>query len=218
MTEAIQLAIPLGIILSFLPGAAFFVLLETSASKGFRAGVSFDLGVVLADVVFILIAYFSSYQLLSNLSNQPGLYVFGGFILSAYGIILFRNHEIAKERYQEFTDSYVGLFIKGFILNFVNVGVLVFWLGVLLWVGPALDGKTRHIASFFGILIGTYFTVDLGKIIAAKQLKRKLTRERTILLRKIVGIILVICGIALVVQGFLPKHSFDPITAPAGLQ
>ena len=52
------------IFLSFLIGPVFFVLLETSAVKGFRAALVFDLGVVFADIVFILIAYFSSYKLI----------------------------------------------------------------------------------------------------------------------------------------------------------
>ena len=89
MIEDIQAAIPLGFLLSFMIGPVFFVLLETSATKGFRAGVSLDVGVIFADFVFLLIAYFSSYQLLENLSNEPGLFVFGGMILLVYGIVLF---------------------------------------------------------------------------------------------------------------------------------
>ncbi|MGB5652717.1 MAG: LysE family translocator, partial [Robiginitalea sp.] len=38
MIEDIQAAIPLGFLLSFMVGPVFFVLLETSATKGFRAG------------------------------------------------------------------------------------------------------------------------------------------------------------------------------------
>ena len=60
MIEDILSGIPLGIFLSFMVGPVFFVLLETSALKGFRAALVFDMGVVLADIVFISIAYFSS--------------------------------------------------------------------------------------------------------------------------------------------------------------
>ena len=84
MLEDIQAAIPLGFLLSFMIGPVFFVLLETSAIKGFRAAIAFNFGVILADIVFITIAYFSSFQLLENLSNEPGLYVFGGVILVIY--------------------------------------------------------------------------------------------------------------------------------------
>ena len=86
MIEDIQAAIPLGIILSFMVGPVFFVLLETGATKGFRAALSIDVGVIISDIVFIFIAYFSSFQLLENLSNTPGLYVFGGTILLIYGL------------------------------------------------------------------------------------------------------------------------------------
>lgn len=209
MWEILKAAIPLGIVLSFMPGAAFFVLLETSASRGYRAAISFDLGVVLADVVFILIAYFSSYQLLENLSNQPGLYVFGGMILLVYGVILFLNKESNKEKYKVFAESYLGLFVKGFLLNFINVGVLVFWLGVLLWIGPALNNNGSQIFGFFLVIILTYFSLDLVKISAAKQLKKYLTKQRIILLRKGLGVLLVICGSVLITQGFLPKDKLQ---------
>ena len=100
MIDDIQAAIPLGLLLSFMIGPVFFVLLETSATKGFRAGVSLDLGVILADIVFLLIAYFSSFQLLENLSNEPGLFVFGGMILLVYGIFLFVKKTKKKDECQ----------------------------------------------------------------------------------------------------------------------
>ena len=77
MIQDILTAIPLGIFLSFLIGPVFFVLLETSAVKGFRAALVFDLGVVFADIVFILIAYFSSYKLIEILKNDPAIFIFG---------------------------------------------------------------------------------------------------------------------------------------------
>ena len=58
MLNDIISAIPLGFFLSFMIGPVLFVLLETSVVKGFKAAIIFDLGVVLADVIFILIAYF----------------------------------------------------------------------------------------------------------------------------------------------------------------
>ena len=53
MIEDIQTAIPLGFFLAFMIGPVFFVLLETSVTKGFRAAVVFDLGVIVADIFFI---------------------------------------------------------------------------------------------------------------------------------------------------------------------
>ena len=132
MIQDILTAIPLGIFLSFLIGPVFFVLLETSAVKGFRAALVFDLGVVFADIVFILIAYFSSYKLIESLKNDPAIFIFGGILMLTYGIISFiklkkLKNEVSEEEI-EFVfqkKDYRALFIKVFLLNFINVGVLL---------------------------------------------------------------------------------------------
>jgi len=214
MIEDIQAAIPLGFFLAFMIGPVFFVLLETSATKGFRAAVVFDLGVILADVFFIALAYFSSFQLLENLSNQPGLFVFGGTILAVYGIIIFlkkpqkTSTEVSEIKFIK--TNYLGLFIKGFLLNFINIGVLVFWLGVIIITGPSLENDINRFLVFFGTMILAYFITDLFKILLAKQLKRKLTQSRILKVKKILGLILVICGLVLIVKGFLPKDQLNP--------
>jgi len=211
MLEDIQAAIPLGFFLSFMIGPVFFVLLETSATKGFRAALSFDLGVIIADIIFLLLAYFSSYQLLENLSNQPGLYVFGGVILLIYGIIIFLKKP-GKEKSEEIKTkrtAYLSLFIKGFLLNFINIGVLVFWLGVILVVGPTLDNNPSRILVFFSTMLAAYFITDIFKILLAKQLRRYLTPKRIFLLKKGLGVILIICGVVLIIKGFLPKDQLN---------
>lgn len=211
MIEDVQAAIPLGFFLSFMIGPVFFVLLETSATKGFRAGLTFDMGVIIADILFLIIAYFSSFQLLENLSNQPGLYVFGGVILLIYSITILFNRSPIKEKTDVHTTKtgYLGLFIKGFLLNFINIGVLVFWLGVIIVVGPSLDNDPNRILVFFTTMIATYLITDLFKILLAKQLKSKLTQKRIHLVKKALGIVLAICGIVLIVKGFLPKDRFN---------
>ena len=214
MIEDIQTAIPLGFFLAFMIGPVFFVLIETSATKGFRAAVAFDIGVIIADVFFIGLAYFSSFQLLENLSNQPGLFVFGGMIITVYGIIIFlKKPKISTNEASElvFTKTnYLGLFVKGFLLNFINIGVLVFWLGVIIITGPSLENNFNRFVAFFGTMILAYFITDLFKIILAKQLKRKLTPDRILKVKKLLGLILVVCGLVLIVKGFLPKDKLNP--------
>ncbi len=211
MLDDIQAAIPLGFFLSFVIGPVFFVLLETSATKGFRAGLVFDLGVIIADILFLFIAYFSSSQLLENLSNQPGLYVFGGVILLVYGITTFfkKDQKSQNPQLKAKKGGYLSLFIKGFLLNFINIGVLVFWLGVIIVVGPSLDNEPRRIIIFFSAMLSAYLITDIFKILLAKQLKRKLTRERILLAKKGLGIVLVICGLVFIVKGFLPKDRLN---------
>jgi len=211
MIDDIQAAIPLGFLLSFMIGPVFFVLLETSATKGFRAGLVFDLGVIFADIIFLTIAYFSSFQLLENLSNQPGLYVFGGVILAVYGITIFFNREYigSKTDIKPRKGGYLSLFVKGFLLNFINIGVLVFWLGVIIIVGPSLDNVPNRIIVFFSSMLAAYLVTDMVKIVLAKQLRRKLTIERIRWVKKGLGIVLVIFGVVLITKGFLPKDRLN---------
>ncbi len=211
MLEDIQAAIPLGFLLSFMIGPVFFVLLETSATKGFRAALIFDLGVVLADILFITVAYFSSFQLLQNLSNQPGLYVFGGVILLIYGIITFKKKQVKlrNEAVKITSSDYFSLFVKGFLLNFINIGVLVFWLGIIIIVGPSLENNSERIIVFFTAMIAAYFVTDLFKILLAKQLRKKLTPRRIFLVKKGLGLILMICGLVLIIKGFLPNDKLN---------
>ena len=214
MIEDIQAAIPLGFFLAFMIGPVFFVLLETSVIKGFRAALAFDLGVILADILFIAITYFSSFQLLENLSNQPGLYVFGGTILAIYGFIIYfkkpKKEAIDTKQLSAPKTNYFTLFIKGFFLNFINIGVLVFWLGIIIVVGPSLDNNTNRFIVFFGTMITAYFVTDIIKILLAKQLKNKLTPQAIIKVKRFLGLILVVCGTVLIIKGFLPKDKLNP--------
>jgi len=216
MIDDIQAAIPLGFFLAFMIGPVFFVLIETSVTKGFRAAVAFDAGVIIADIIFIGLAYFSSFQLLENLSNQPGLYVFGGTILTVYGLIVFlkkpNRNDLKAQLSNAFKVNYIELFIKGFLLNFINVGVLIFWLGIIIVTGPSLENDINRFYVFFGSLILVYFITDLFKIVLAKQLKKQLTPVIILKIKKLLGIILIICGLVLITKGFLPKDQLNPQT------
>ncbi|MFC4633740.1 LysE family translocator [Dokdonia ponticola] len=213
MFQDFPAALTAGLVLAFMIGPVFFVLLETAATKGFRAAITFNLGVFTADIIFIGIAYLSSYQLLENLSNAPGLYVFGGVILIVYGLMMYLKKPtrdmLDPSRVKSSKHGNLQLYIKGFLLNFINIGVLVIWLGVIIVVGPTVDNNPVRLFTFLGIMLSTYFVVDLGKIVLAKQLKRFLTPRRIFKVKKMLGLILIICGLVLTVKGFLPKDQMD---------
>lgn len=211
MIEDILSAVPLGFFLSIMPGAVFFVLLETSVIKGFRAALAFDMGAILSDIVFILIAYFSSYRLLESIKDEPALFIFGGLIMVTYGIISFvkisksaRNEIVDEEARDIIRKDYFSLFAKGFLLNFINVGVLGFWLAIIITWGPQLDLDPKRMTVFFTSVIGTYLLIDIGKILLAKQLRKRLTFRNITKIRKGISIVLFVLGIALLIQGSVP--------------
>lgn len=212
MLQDLLAAIPLGFFLSFLLGPVFFVLLETAAIKGFRAALSFNLGVIISDVVLLLIAYLSTTKLLRSIKDDPALFVFGGGMLLTYGIIQFiqtrksLKHQDVPEVQKLNKRDYLGLAAKGFLLNFINIGVLGFWLGLIIIFGPQLEMNGNRLLIFFAVVLGTYFFIDIFKILAAKKLNRKLTPIRIYTLKKGISILLMIFGIVLVSQGLMPQE------------
>jgi threonine/homoserine/homoserine lactone efflux protein len=193
-------------------GPVFFVLLETSVVKGFRAAVVFDCGVVLADVIFILIAYFSSYRLIASIKDDPALFVFGGLVMLTYGVISFVKIKKPKKNIDPedpaelAKTNYLGLFFKGFFLNFINIGVLGFWLALLITIGPKLELKPVRMLAFFSTVIVAYFVTDIFKIMLAKQLRSKLNPHNIMLIKKGISIVLIISGVFLLSQGWFPHE------------
>ena len=213
MLQDILSGIPLGVFLSFMIGPVFFVLLEPSAVKGFRAAFVFDIGVVTADIVFISLAYFSSYRLIQTIKNDPAIYIFGGILMLTYGLVSYVKIQKATKSLDENViieitkNNYLSLFIKGFLLNFINVGVLLFWFLVLITFGPKLELETSRMIIFFATVIGTYLLVDIGKIVLAKQLKSKMTPVNILKMKKLISVLLIVFGLVLMFQGWFPNEN-----------
>jgi threonine/homoserine/homoserine lactone efflux protein len=211
MFDDILAAIPFGIILAFTIGPVFFVLLETSATKGFRSALIFDLGVILADIVFILLAFYSTNKLVDKLKDDPNFVIFGGMLLVTYGTISFvktsksfrsivrEYHKVELEK-----NAFGKLFIKGFLLNFINIGVLIGWLGFIV-VGSTITESPNGVEIFIATMLIVYFLTDLVKIAIAKRLRNKLTPKLIFKTKKIVALAILGFGVLLLVQGFFPK-------------
>ena len=208
----------IGFFMAFMIGPVFFMLIQTSILKGARAAIVFDLGVLLGDLSFILIAYYGSRSLLEEIKDDPRLFFVGGLVLIIYGLITYLEKENKKEALEAakiievpIKNNYLKLFFKGFFLNFINVGVLAFWLGTVLVIGPSLKMNQSAIFYYFGTILISYFITDLGKIFLAKQLKNKMTPQVIFRIKKIMGVILIVCGIFLILKGFIPNERIEEL-------
>ena len=205
----------IGFFMAFMIGPVFFMLIQTSILKGARAAIAFDIGVLLGDVSFILIAYYGSRSLLEKIKDDPRLFFIGGLVLIIYGLITYFNKQNKKEALEatknieiRIKNNYIKLFLKGYFLNFINVGVLSGWLGIVLVVGPTLNMNPRSIFWYFATVVLGYAITDIGKILLAKQLKNKMTPLVIYRLKRIMGIILIVFGVFLILKGL---YLFNPI-------
>jgi threonine/homoserine/homoserine lactone efflux protein len=200
-----------GFLLAFAVGPVFFTLIETSITKGFKAGIFFDLGAMTADIVFILIAFFSTSKILEKVKDDPGLLIFGGAILIAYGIISYIRTaksfiKIAREHYAvNVKKNLGGLFLKGFLLNFVNFGVMAGWIATII-MANALTSSERGVFWFLVTVLVTFFLTDVIKISLAKKLKSKMTPRFIFKTKKWVSILIIGFGALMLLQGVFPHE------------
>ena len=203
-------AILLGIVLSFTIGPVFFTILEISVSKGFKAAVFFNIGVVFSEVVFFAVAYASTSNLLNSIQENPSWKILGGVLLAFYaGITLlgmYQNNE-KKEQQNLFkspppSPNLIKNLIKGFGLNIINFAVLVFWILIVANYAPGFQDSQYKMIVFFLVIVGTYFTIDLGKIYLAQQLKTSLTDSVITKIKLFVNVIILIIGLVLIFEGF----------------
>ena len=203
-------AVPLGVLLSFSFGPLFFILLETSISKGIKQAFFIDVGVVAADITFFSVAYFGASKLITE-ENQPALFVLGGVLLSSYGVLSFFKTYKKRKKQQKGkvkvidTPNLFSLAVKGYLLNIINVAVLFFWTGVLFVIGPKFEMETGKIWLFFLATVSTYILVNLCKYYFASKLKTKLTDSILYKMKQVLNLFVFVFGVYLVVSGSMPS-------------
>lgn len=211
MLELILSAIGLGFMLSLVfIGPIFFLLIETSFSRGPKHAIALDVGVVLADILCIVAAYFASADIVYLIDKHPGFYRITAMIIFVYGIYMMvtktQMHIPNEDKF--INQNYFKTFINGFLFNLLNVGVILFWLVTVISVRNQYP-DTSGFTLYLGIVIATYLLVDMIKIFLAKQFHYKLTQNLANTIRRGVGIILIIFSFLIFLQSFKKFNQFD---------
>lgn len=211
MVELILSAVGLGIMLSLVfIGPIFFLLIETSFSRGPKHAFMLDLGVVLADILCIVVAYFASGDLVEIIDNHPGFYRITAFIVFIYAIYMIvsktKMHLQGEEKI--IGQNYFKTFLNGFFFNILNIGVVLFWLVTVISVRNAYPEKSNFIL-YIVLVVATYLLIDIFKIYLAKIFHDTLTQKLTNQIRKGVGFILVIFSVFIFLQSFKKFNQFD---------
>lgn len=203
-----------GFILSVMIGPVFFVLLETSIRKGVRAGLALDFGVFISDIIYILIAFlfYNEVKLIAEGQSKETAKVIGGILFIIYGLFTFFKKpatiQLTTSKVREPADwkEYRILCLKGFLLNLANPLVIFYWFSVLS-LGDSNQlkglGTQATLLLFIIIILLTFFSIDILKILGAKQLRPFITNKLLKSLNQLIGIVFMVFGIVLLVQGFV---------------
>ena len=207
----IQNGIVFGIIISFMLGPAFFILLETSIKKGFKAAVFLDLGILLSDAIYLLAAFFVAEKINIWLTTNSFVKYIAGSVFVTLGItFIYKNllqikkTNVAARDVKEIEAVKTNiiiypfqLIIKGLGLNAINPGVLIFWIAASTYATKELNLGDLQLISFFGITLLTMFMVDILKIYFSSRLKEKLNNKVLSIIGMLIGCLMVFFGVAI---------------------
>ena len=173
MQEFILTGVGYGLLLSVMIGPAFFVLLETSITKGIRAALMFDLGVLLSDMLYlgIAFAFFNQVEALMESEYRYILRLVGGVLFIGIGILYIKKKKpkITQKQLEETskltTGNYFMNLLKGFTFNAVNPGVFFYWLTLMSILPRAphsmgFTERSHEIFAYIAVILVTFFAID----------------------------------------------------------
>lgn len=200
-----------GLMIAISLGPAFFSLLQTSVTRGFKAGLFMAIGISISDISIILLSYLGISKLINNPDNQLMVGIIGGIILLIFGLVTFTKKPIQQMESQDVNANLstadklnnkswnpLAFMIKGYFLNIANPFLIIFWMGIMSYVSANYGLQSHTVVSFFSGTIVTVFGTDLIKCFVGNKIKNYLKPNVLIWFNRIVGIILMASGVILI--------------------
>ncbi len=199
MLELILSGIGLGIVLSFLTGPVFFALIKTSIEKGFYAGLSLALGVVVSDFIYMTITLFGTTLLSFESAYRIPIGIMGSVVLLSIGFYYLLKKVKINYTEQSSKIKHAGYFFKGFFMCIFNPFILLYWVSVSSGVYSIYGELTsQQIIPFFGAILLTLFGMDTLKAYFAYKLRYKIKEKSIERLNRIAGILIIIFALKLI--------------------
>ena len=209
MITAIYEGILLGIFLAFSIGPAFFALINTGISYGFRSGAALAFGIFFSDLFFasitVLLVHYGMSDLMTDPKHQSFLGLVGGIVLIVYGSVHFinKNVKVDEENKLEIkTPKAYLLLIKGFFLNMFNPVVWIFWIATTTAISSKYEFQMYKILIFFASVLGVVLGTDLLKTFVANKIKKMLNARMMLNVRYVSGALLIGFGLYLIYKVF----------------
>jgi threonine/homoserine/homoserine lactone efflux protein len=96
-------------------------------------------------------------------------------------------------------SHYAKIFISGFLVNTLNPGALITWLGAVTLIA---NTSVLYRVVLFSTCLVIILSVDFSKVFLAEKIKRFLTARRIIYVQKFSSICLFLIGAALLISTF----------------
>ena len=208
MFEAVILGIGAGIISSFLTGPVFFSMIKTSIEKGFKAGFSLAIGVIISDVILIALVLFGSEFFEYKASFDKYVGVIGGLFLLAIGIYyIFSTIDVNYESSALKKVNKRGYLLKGFLMCILTPSTLMFWVIVSSIISVKLNNRLNEKLFCFFIAMATQLSIDGLKSYYSSKLRHRIKEDKLKKLNKIAGIIIIFFAVWMIVKTYLKFYA-----------
>jgi threonine/homoserine/homoserine lactone efflux protein len=188
-----------GLLLSVLVGATFFMLIETSMTRGFKAALWFDTGVVLCDTMLITLVYFFTSWINDTIVRNEYFKIAGGIVFMAFGI----NYILSRKRNNAEPVALamnLRLFLNGFLINLMNPSVILFWLGTMAITLSNFKYSGRETVVYYSAAVITMTLFDILKAYFAYKISHFINDRilRTIYILS--GVLMFILGLYIILK------------------
>jgi L-lysine exporter family protein LysE/ArgO len=139
----------LGLSIAAPIGPASIAILKSGFRGGFVPAITVALGVVSADVTYVLVAYFGLARLITIPVVKTLILFFGMLVLAYLGYLTIRDASKPKEVDAGPPKTQKNLYLQGFAVNISNPMAVVWWLGV---IGSVLATTTQASNSLVTLL------------------------------------------------------------------
>jgi threonine/homoserine/homoserine lactone efflux protein len=201
MLESVLKGLALGFVLALSVGPIIFTIIKQSLNSGHKGGFSFVTGVWISDILLVFLSNMFTTLVAQLLEYKKDIAYGGSTFLIAMGVyfVFFKRVHLTTDaegnavRFRK--RDMARIFASGFIINTLNPGVILFWLGNATVLSLTHTLQERII--IFSVCLLVNMSADVGKVMMAGKLRSKLTLRALSIINKISGTILIGFGIAL---------------------
>ncbi len=194
----------MGLFMSISVGPTIFAILRYSVNSGWKAGISFIIGVSLSDILYVVIANFMTDWLAALMQHLQLIGYIGALLFIAMGLHgYFKKIKVTRNKNDDAIikgKDYTKIFASGFLMNTLNPGVIITWLTAVAAIST-MTSSGRFV--FFCSCLSLILSIDLLKVLTAQKLRKKLTPRNIVYLNRISALCILGLGLFLLIKTML---------------
>jgi L-lysine exporter family protein LysE/ArgO len=204
--SAFLYGIPIGFLFSFGLGPVFFTLIQSSITYGFRKALYLIIGVVIADLIMLGVAYSGIALFLpKDIDVSFWVELIGGLLLLGLGIGTLMKKSNTEAKPIGAARLIIQNILKGFFLNILNPGNFMEWVATAGILKTKYNYTTSENVSFFTGAILMVIVTEFLIAYFADKLRHIMTEKIIRYITIFTGLLLLGFGIWLLSEAFIKK-------------